>query len=101
MSAAHWGTFTKDLAWNYGYQAASHALASNGYAEWGRWDFPGVSGAVIGANGHGVVVQVSYAAMNGYSRVAYSVTGVSDDSGAAEAGRNSVREAIVRWHTID
>jgi hypothetical protein len=100
MPTAHWGTFTKDLAWNYSYQAAADALARNGFTEWGRWDFPGVAGGVIGGKG-AAVVQVSFAAESNFTRIAYAVTGVSEDSGQAEAARNNVRDHIVRWHTID
>ncbi len=100
MSSAHWGTFTKDLKWNYSYQAASWAMRQQGFAEWGNWDFPGVSGGVIGAKGD-AVVQVTYAAEHDYRKVAYVVTGVSDDSALAESARNTVRSDIVRFHPID
>ncbi|MFC4585037.1 hypothetical protein [Sphaerisporangium corydalis] len=89
--AAHWGTFVKSMRWTHAKSLAQSALASNGFTEWGH---PG--NMVIGWNGR-AVVQVSFSPQSNFTRVAYSVTGVSSsDSSAAELARNNVRATIVK-----
>jgi hypothetical protein len=102
MSAAHWGWFVKDEAWNYSYQLASDALSQNGFRQFqdGRWNVGNALGGVIGGNNN-TIVQVSYAPEDNFRKIAYQVTAFSDDSDQAAAARSKVRQAIVNSHRID
>lgn len=84
MSAARWGRFVKDEAWNYSSQLASDTFGQNGFQRFpdGRWNVGNSLGGVIGGNKN-VIVQVSYAPEDNFRKITYQVTDFSDDSNQA------------------
>ena len=96
VASAHWGTFTKQQGLQQVLETAQNAMAQYPCQVWdtsGDGDYI-VIGTTIQPAETGVVVQVS-CVPEGAQRAWVAVTALSENGGAAERGRNTIREWIV------